>query len=88
MADATFRAAVLIEDNPNLKYTSTLKTYAPMAYGSKTYIPFQIKMPIYTKETLAIYLAFKEFGRILWVTTKSVIILTEKKPVIRVFKQE
>ena len=40
MTDASFRAAgyaVLIEDDPNQKYTSTRKTYAPIAYGSKTY---------------------------------------------------
>ena len=39
MTDASFQAAgyaVLIEDDPNQKYTSTRKTYAPIAYGSKT----------------------------------------------------
>ena len=42
MTDANFQAAgyaVLIEDDPNQKYTSTRKTYAPIAYGSKTYHP-------------------------------------------------
>ena len=42
MTDASFQAAgyaVLIEDDPNQKYTSTRKTYAPIAYGSKTYSP-------------------------------------------------
>ena len=36
MTDASFQAAgyaVLIEDDPNQKYTSTRKTYAPIAYG-------------------------------------------------------
>ena len=40
MTDASFQAAgyaVLIEDDPNQKYTSTRKTYAPTAYGSKPY---------------------------------------------------
>ena len=49
MTDASFRAAgyaVLIEDDPNQKYNSTRKTYAPLAYGSKTYSPSQIKMSI------------------------------------------
>ena len=67
MTDAGFQAAgyaVLIEDDPNQKYTSTRKTYAPIAYGSKTYSPSQIKMSIYAKEFLAIYMAFKEFGQI------------------------
>ena len=36
VTDASFQAAgyaVLIEDDPNQKYTSTRKTYAPIAYG-------------------------------------------------------
>ena len=52
MTDASFQEAgnaVLIEVNPNEKYTSTRKTYAPIAYGSKTYSPFQIKMSAYAK---------------------------------------
>ena len=42
MTDASFQAAgyaVPLEDDPNQKYTSTRKTYAPIAYGSKTYSP-------------------------------------------------
>ena len=68
MTDSGFQAAgyaVLIEDDPNQKYTSTRKTYAPITYDSKAYTPSQIKMPIYAKEFLAIYLAFKAFGHIL-----------------------
>ena len=36
MTDASFQAAgfaVLIEDDPNQKCTTTRKTYAPIAYG-------------------------------------------------------
>ena len=86
MTDASFQAAgyaVLIEDDPNQKYTSTRKTYAPIAYGSKTYSPSQIKMSIYAKEILAIYMAFKEFGHIFWDATKPVIIMTDSKSVTR-----
>ena len=49
MNDASFQAAgyaVLKEDDPNQKYTSTRKNYAPIAYGSKTYSTSQIKMSI------------------------------------------
>ena len=66
MTDATFQAAgyaVLIEDDPNQKHTSTCKTLAPIAYGSKTYSPSPIKMSIYGKEFLAIYMAFKKVGQ-------------------------
>ena len=57
LTDSSFQAAgyaVLIEGDPNQKYTSTRKIYAPIAYGSN---PSQIKMSINAKEKLAIYLA-------------------------------
>ena len=89
MTDASFQAAgyaVLIEDDPNQKYTSTRKTYAPIAYGSKTFSPSQINMSIYANEFLAIYMAFKEFGHIFWGATKPVIIMTDSKSVTRFFQ--
>ena len=89
MTDAKSQAAfyaVLIEDDPKQKYTSTRKTYAPMAHRSKTYTPSQIKLSIYSKEVLAIYLAFKEFGHIFWGATKPVITSTDSKSVTRFFQ--
>ena len=89
MTDARFQAAgyaVLMEDDPNQKYTSSRKTYAPIAYGSKTYSPCQIKMSIYAKEFLAIYMAFNAFGHIFWGVTKPVIIMTNSKSVTRFFQ--
>ena len=89
MTDASFQVAgyaVLIEDDPNQKYTSTRKTYAPIAYGSKTYSSSQIKMSIYAKEFVAIYMAFKEFGHIFWGATKPVTIMTDSKSVTRFFQ--
>ena len=89
LTDASFQAAgyaVLMEDDPKQKYTSTRKTYAPIAYGSKTFSPSQIKMSIYAKEFLAIYMAFKEFGHIFWGATKPVIIMTDSKSVTRFFQ--
>ena len=89
MTDASFQAAgyaVLIEDDPNQKYTSTRKTYAPIAYGSKTYSPSQIKISIYAKEFLAIYMSFNEIGHIFWGSTKPVIIMTDSKSVTGFFQ--
>ena len=89
MTDASFQAAgyaILIEDDPNQKNNLTRKTYAPIAYGTKTYSPSQIKMSIYTKEFLAIYMAFKEFGHIFRGATKSVVIMTDSKSVTRFFQ--
>ena len=91
MTDASFQApgfAVLIEDDPNQKYTSTRETYAPKAYGLKTYSPSQINMSIYAKEFFAIYMAFKEFGHLCWGATKLVIITTDSKSVTRFFRTE
>ena len=89
MTDANFQAAgyaVLIEDDPNQKYTSTRKTYAPIAYASKTYSPSQIKISVYATEFSAIYMAFKEFGHTFWGATKPVIMLTDSKSVTRFFQ--
>ena len=89
MTDASFSAAgfaVLIEDDPLEKYTSTRKTFAPVAYASKTFSPAQLKMSIYAKEFLEIFFAFKEFGHIFWGTPKPVIILTDNKPVTQLFQ--
>ena len=44
MTEASFSAAgyaVLIEDDPPEQYTSTRKTFAPVAYGSNTFSPAQ-----------------------------------------------
>ena len=91
MTDASFQAAgyaVLIEHDPKQKYTSTRKTYAHIAYGSKTYSPSQIKMSIYAKKFPANYMAFKEFRHIFWGATKPVIIMTDSKSVTRFFQTE
>ena len=89
MTDANFQAAgfaVLIEDNPNQNYTSTRNTYAPSAYGLKTYTPSQIEMFIYAKEFLAMYLVFKVFGHIFCGATKPGIIMTDSRLVTRFFQ--
>ena len=89
MTDASFRSAghaLMIEDNPNQKIQSKRKTYAPVAFGSKNFSPAQLKMSIYSKEFLAIYMAFLEFAHILWETTKPTIVLTDNKSVTRFFQ--
>ena len=89
MTDASFTAAgyaILTEDNPNQKYSSVKKSYAPIAYGSKTFTPTQLKMSIYAKEFLAIYYAFKEFEHIFWGAPKPITILTDNKSVTRFFQ--
>ena len=89
MTDASFRRAgyaLMIEENPNQRIQSKRKTYAPVAFGSKVFSPAQLNMSIYSKEFLAIYLAFLEFAHILWETSKPTIVLTDNKSVTRFFQ--
>ena len=89
MADASFRSAryaLMIEENPDQKIQSKRKTYAPVAFGSKVFSPAQLKMSIYSKEFLSIYMAFLEFAHILWETPKPTIVLTDNKSVTRFFQ--
>ena len=89
MTDASFRSAgyaLMIEDNIDQKIQSKRKTYAPVAFGSKIFSPAQLKMSIYSKEFLAIYMAFLEFAHILWEATKPTIVLTDNKSVTRFFQ--
>ena len=89
MTDASFRSAgyaLMIEDNPDQKIQSKRKTYAPVAFGSKVVSPAQLKMSTYSKEFLAIYMAFLEFAHILWETSKPTIVLTDNKSVTRFFQ--
>ena len=72
----------MIENNPDQKG----KTYAPVAFGSKVSSPAQLKMSIYSKEFLAIHMAFLEFAHILWETSKPTIVLTDNKSVTRFFQ--
>ena len=89
MKDARFRSAwyaLKIEDKPNQKIQSNRKTYAPLAFGSKTFSPAQLKISINSKELLAIYLAFLEFAHILSEATKPTIVLTDNKSFTRFFQ--
>ena len=89
MTVASFRSAgyaLMIEDNPDQKIQSKRKTYATMAFGSKNFSPAQLKMSIYSREFLAIYMAFLEFAHILWEATKPTIVLIVNKSVTRFFQ--
>ena len=63
MTDAGFKSAgyaLMSEDNPNQKIQSRRKTYAPVALRSKFFSQAQLKMPMYSKDFSAIYMAFLE----------------------------
>ena len=89
MSDASFTAAgyaIMIEDDPQQKLQSERKTYAPIAFGSKTFNPTQLKMSIYAKEFLAIFFAFSDFGHLMWGSTFPVILFTNNRAVTRFFQ--
>ena len=89
MSDASFTAAgyaIMIEDDPIQKLQSKRKTYAPIAFGSKTFNPTQTKMSIYAKEFISIYFAFVEFGHLMWGSTFPVIVFTDNRSVTRFFQ--
>ena len=89
MSDASFTAAgyaIMIEEDPQQKLQSKRKTYAPIAFGSKTFNPTQLKMSIYAKEFLAIFFAFSEFGHLMWGSTFPVIVFTDNRAVTRFFQ--
>ena len=52
----------------------------------KSLFPAQLKMSFYSKEFLAISMAFLEFAHILWETSKPTIVLTDNKSVTRFFQ--
>ena len=81
MTDASFKSAgyaLMIEDNLNQNILSTRKTYAPVALESKIFSPAQLKMSFYSKEFLAICMAFLKFAHILWEASQPTIVLTDK----------
>ena len=89
LTDASFRStgyALMLEDNPDQKIQSKRKTYAPVAFGFKIFSPAQLKMSIYSKEILAIYMAFLEFAHVSWEATKPTIVLIDNKSVTRFFQ--
>ena len=89
MTDASSRSAgyaLMIEDSPDQKIQPKRKTCAPIAFGSKIFSPAQLKMSIYSKKFLAIYMDFLEFAHFLWETSKPTIVLTDNKSVTRFFQ--
>ena len=89
MTDASFRAsgyALIIEEYNDKKLNSKKKTFAPVAFGSEEFFPFQLKMSIYCKKFSSKYHAFVEYSHILWETTLPTLVMTDNRSVTRVFQ--
>ena len=90
MTDASFRSAGYarkIEDNRTKKSNQKGKRTHQSRLDQKFFPPpAQLKMSIYSKEILTVYMAFLEFAHILWETSKPTIVLTDNKSVTRLFQ--
>ena len=89
MTDSSFRSAgyaLIIEAIPIRKYSQSGKRTPPWHLPQNFSPPAQLKMSLYSKEFLAIYMAFLEFAHILWEATKPTIVLTDNKSVARFFQ--
>ena len=76
----------MIENNLDQTIPSKRKIYAPVAFGSKNFSPAQFEKPIYSKELLAVYVAFLVFAHNLWEASKPATVSTENKSVTRIFQ--
>ena len=89
MTDASFTAAgyaIMIEDDPNQKLQSRRKTYAPIAFGSKTFNPTQIKMSIYFILSKQFILRFPKLDTSCGGSVFPVIVFTDNHSVTRFFQ--
>ena len=89
MTDESFRSAgyaLMTEINSDQKVQSKRKTYAPVSFGSNVFSPSQLKMLIYSKVFLAIYMAFLGFAHILCGAPKSTIVLIDNRSVTASFQ--
>ena len=66
MCDASEHAVgyVLLIEDYTKKESGNLKTYAPVAFGSKKFQGGQMSLTMYAKEFLAMHFAIDEFGHI------------------------
>ena len=68
---------------PRSKNNVSQKDLCTGSFGSKTFSPSQLKMSIYAKEFLAIFLALLYYSHILWGASKATIVLTDNQSVTR-----
>ena len=84
MSNASFTAAgyaIKIGDDSNQKLQSSRKTYAPIAFGSKTFNTTKTKTSIYAKEFFSIYFTFVKFGHLIWGSTFPVLVFTDNRSI-------
>ena len=89
LCDASYHSSgfvLMIEDYVNNNKGETVKSYAPVSFGSKVFNTAQLKMSIYCKEFLSLYFALETFSYFIWGCEKPVLILTDNKSLTRFFQ--
>ena len=90
LTDASKYAAgfvLMVEDKIITKKGKEITQFAPVAFGSKKFEPAQLRLSIFAKDFLAVYLGFMAFKHILWgVADKPILVLTDNVALSRFFQ--
>ena len=81
MCDASEHAAgyVLLIEVYTEKDGATIRSYAPVAFGSQCFTESQMSLTMYAKEFLAMHFGFNEFAHIFWAVKKPIFVMTYNK---------
>ena len=90
MCDASEHAAgyVLLIEVYTAKDGATLKSYAPVAFGSHRFTEGQMSLTMYAKDFLAMHFGFNEFAHFLWAVKKPIFVMTYNKALTRFFQSK
>ena len=89
LCDASYYSVsfvLMIEDYVKDQKATDRKAYAPVAFGTKFSNEAQFNFSTYYKIILGLYFALDDFSHFTWVTEKPVIVLTDKKSLVKFFQ--
>ena len=78
----------MIENYVKDQKTKDRKTYAPVAFVTKLFNEAQLNFSTYSIEFLGLYFALDHFSHFTWGTEKPVIVLTDKKSLVKFFQSK
>ena len=91
LCDASFHGTgfvLMIEDYLIDQKGKTMKTYAPVSFGSRLFTTTQLKISVYYKEFLALYFALDHFAHFIWGVTIPVLVLTDNRSLTQFFQSK
>ena len=89
LCDASYHSSgfmLMTEDYVKNEQGESVKSYAPVSFGSKVFNTAQLKMSIYCKEFLSLYFALETSSHFICGSDKPVLILTDNKSLTRFFQ--